>query len=194
MSSASLLRALTDGPVRPLPAAASALLVDLDAPPRLGAHLRLVHDVAVQLTGEIALRWPGVGLDDAAVHFGAATHDIGKVRHPGELTGPGSAHERAGYELLLAHGVAEPWARFARTHAAWDGPDIGPADLVVSLADKVWKGRRQTDLEQRFLDVLAAATGAEPWEAFLELDDVLGRLAEGAPERLAEQARHPVDR
>jgi hypothetical protein len=57
----------------------------------------------------------------------------------------------------------------------------------------VWKGRRQTDLEQRFLDVLAVATGAEPWAAFLELDDVLGRLADGAPERLAEQARHPVD-
>ena len=30
------------------------------------------------------------------------------------LSGPGSAHEQAGYELLLSQGIDAKWARFAR--------------------------------------------------------------------------------
>ena len=45
--------------------------------------------------------------------FGAATHDVGKVLQPSELSGPGSAHEPAGHALLLAHGVPERLARIA---------------------------------------------------------------------------------
>jgi hypothetical protein len=107
------------------------------------------------------------------VLFGAATHDIGKTVHPGELSGPGSTHEQAGYQLLLDHGVAETMARFARTHAAWTGPNITIEDLLVSLADKIWKAKRVPDLEQLVLDRLAAAAGQQPWEAFLALDTVL---------------------
>lgn len=168
------------------------LLLDLNAPPRLAIHLRLVHDVAVRLTAEVERRWPRLAVDASAVRFGAAIHDIGKVLHPAELTGPGSAHERAGYDLLIARGVAEPLARFARTHASWTGPGIRTEDLLVGLADKVWKGRRQDDLEQRFLGELADAARLEAWEVFLELDDVLGRLADDGPARLAHQACHPV--
>jgi hypothetical protein len=53
--------------------------------------------------------------------------DVGKVVHREELSGPGSAHEPAGYELLVAHGVAPERARFARTHAVWD--DVGAFPL-----------------------------------------------------------------
>jgi HD domain-containing protein len=176
----------------PLPAEVSALLEELEAPPRLAAHLGLVHEVACQLTGALAQRFPEVVVDSDAVHFGAATHDIGKVDHPAELSGPGSAHEIAGYELLLRHGFDERKARFARTHASWGEPGIQVEDLLVSVADKVWKGARVTDLEQRLIDALAAATGRPPWEAFLELDDVLGGLAADADRRLAFQAAHPL--
>src|SRR5688500_871196 len=99
-----LRRALTDSDdtILPLPATAAELLEALAAPPRLAAHLRAVHHVAHQLTAGLAeLEFE---FDRSAVLFGAATHDIGKVRHPEELEQPGHAHESAGYELLLSYG------------------------------------------------------------------------------------------
>lgn len=192
----SLVNALTDDTdpaLRPLPDEVAALLLELGAPPRLGAHLRAVHDVACQLLDAVARRWPDLGLDGAAVRFGAAVHDIGKVRHPAELVGPGSAHEPEGYELLLDRGVAEPLARFARTHADWGAPDARPEDLAVAMADKVWKGRREPELERLFLDRVTAATGRPAWEEFLVLDGVLDAIAEDAPARLATQVRYPVE-
>jgi hypothetical protein len=182
----------TDPALRPLPDDVAGLLLELDAPPRLGAHLRAVHDVACRLVDAITEHWPELVLDAAAVRYGAAVHDIGKVRHPAELSGPGSEHERTGYELLLARGVDEPSARFARTHAAWTGPGIRTEDLVVSVADKIWKARRVPDLEQLLLTRLAAAAGVPAWEAFLTFDDVLTALAADAPGRLEVQARYPI--
>jgi len=101
-------------------------------------------------------------------------------------------HERTGYELLLDHGVEEDLARFARTHADWTADDIGVDDLLVSLADKVWKAKRVADLEQLLTEHLATAGGQELWEVFLALDDVLDRIAADADARLAYQASHPV--
>jgi hypothetical protein len=178
--------------VKPLPTAAETLLADLQAPPRLIAHLRLVHDVACQLVSWMERHHPSVEFDRDAVLFGAATHDIGKVLHPNELSGPGSSHEPAGHELLLARGVEERLARFARTHASWTADDIGLEDLLVSLADKVWKAKRVPDLEQLVTVRLATAAGQEPWEVFMALDDELDRIASGADARLAFQSSHPV--
>ncbi len=180
-----LLRAALDAPgFAPLPPRARELVETLNAPPRLGAHLRVVHDVAFAVTGWAADR---VAFDADAVLFGAATHDIGKVLHPSELSGPGSAHEAAGYALLLSHGVPEGLARFARTHGSWSAPDVTVEDLFVSLADKVWKGKRVPDLESRVAGLLAG----EPWEAFMVLDDELSRVASEADARLAFQGSYP---
>ncbi|TDD71489.1 HDIG domain-containing metalloprotein [Actinomadura rubrisoli] len=189
----ALRRALTDPGLRPLPDRAARLLEDLRAPPRLAAHLRAVHDVAADLVAWAAEHYPSLGVDAEAVLFGAATHDIGKALHPGELSGPGAEHEHAGHALLREHGVEERLARFARTHASWDGPDIGIDDLLVSLADKVWKAKRVPGLEKRVVDALAAASGRERWQAFMDLDDACDRLAAGADRRLAFQAAYPVN-
>ncbi|WNM38376.1 HD domain-containing protein [Micromonospora halotolerans] len=195
MTSDALRRALTDPgdpPLPPLPGVAVELLDALDAPPRLAAHLRLVHDVARQLTAAFAEQFPLVPFDRQAVLFGAAIHDLGKIEHPEELSGPGSAHEEAGYQLLLRFGVPEERARFAVTHAAWHAPGVQLEDLLVSLADKVWKGKRVTDLEELVVDRLADITGQPRWQSFLDLDDVLAGLAADADRRLAFQAEHPV--
>jgi len=178
--------------LRPLPDRAAALLDTLDAPPRLVAHLRIVHDVACQLTDWCLRHYPALGFDRQAVLFGAATHDIGKVRHLGEISSPGSAHEQAGYQILRAHGVEEHSARFARTHASWRGSDITTEDLLVSLADKIWRGKREPGLEQLVIDQLAAARGQASWMAFIALDEVLERIAAGAGARLEFQLSHPV--
>jgi HD superfamily phosphodiesterase len=192
--SPDLARALDpDGStLRPLPAEIATLLAALSAPARLAAHLRAVHDVAWQLTARLGAAHPALLFDRDAVRYGAASHDIGKVLHPGELTGPGSRHEPAGYELLTARGVPHRLARFARTHASWTDPDTTIDDHLVSLADKIWKAKRVPDLEDRVIDALAAADGLARWEAFGSLDDILDELATGADARLAYQARHPA--
>ncbi|MFI7612193.1 hypothetical protein ACIBP6_13330 [Nonomuraea terrae] len=84
----ALQRALSDPPLRPLPPEAAGLLRDLDAPPRPAAHLRAVHDAACEILTWLTARHPEVAVDGDAVRHGAATHDIGKCPHPGELTGP----------------------------------------------------------------------------------------------------------
>ncbi|WP_406196662.1 HD domain-containing protein [Kitasatospora sp. NBC_01560] len=183
---------MTDLP--PLPAAAARLLEAVGAPPRLVAHLSLVHQVAEAITDWCTACCPGLALDREAVLFGAATHDIGKTVHPEELSGPGSAHEPAGHALLLARGVPERLARFAATHASWGGPGITVEELLVSLADQAWKNSRVRDLEDRVVDRIATAAGRERWEVFLELDDLLTRIGDDAPGRLAVQAEHPLHR
>ncbi|GII55477.1 phosphohydrolase [Planotetraspora thailandica] len=195
MSVIALRRALTEPAVSsmgPLPQDAARLLLDLEAPPRLAAHLRAVHDTARRLIDALGDACPRLRFDQEEVLFGAATHDIGKVIHTDELTGPGHAHEQAGYELLLAHGVDDRLARFARNHATWTARDISTEDLLVSLADKIWKAKRLRDLEDLVVERICRVSGESPWQAFMVLDDVLDALARDADERLAFQARHPI--
>jgi HD domain len=173
--------ALADSAWRPLPDTAAELLRDLGAPPRLGAHLRLVHDVAWSLTDAVGRRWPTLDFDTTAVLFGAATHDIGKVAHVAELSGPGTEHEAEGEKILLSYGVPAAHARFARSHSSWDAPGRDTEDLLVTLADKLWKGERVGGLE----DLMIERTG---WDLWPILDD----LVIGADDRLAFQASFPL--
>ncbi|WP_248293943.1 HD domain-containing protein [Actinoplanes sp. TBRC 11911] len=178
--------------VLPLPSPVDALLLDVNAPARLRAHLTLVHDVAATLTDWLRSTHPAVEFDRAAVLFGAATHDIGKVVHPSELSAPGSEHEPAGERLLLAAGVEPRLARFAATHGSWHAPGITTDDILVSVADKVWKAKRVADLEQLLVGRVAEASAVPPWQAFLGLDDELTRIADSADARLAYQNSHSV--
>ncbi|MGW5780435.1 HD domain-containing protein [Streptomyces sp. NPDC003863] len=191
----ALSRALddpADPPLHPLPRAVADLLRTLDAPPRLAAHLRAVHDVARQLVGWVEEHCPDLAVDRGAVLFGAATHDIGKVVHPEELSGPGSLHEEAGRELLAAHGFAPESARFAATHATWTDPGVTVEDLLVGTADKIWKNKRVPALEDLVVARLTEATGRARWEEFLALDELLERLGADADRRLAYQATFPA--
>jgi putative nucleotidyltransferase with HDIG domain len=175
----------------PLPEAAQRLLRELDASPRLIAHLTVVHDMARALAQAFDSAWPALPYDRNVVFLGAALHDIGKVVHPAELTAPGSMHEASGEELLLSHGFAHPVARIARAHGQWDTLASPPIeDLLVALADAVWKGQRNESLERVVVSVVSAACGEEVWTVYLKLDDALSRLAEGAEERLAWYAGH----
>ena len=123
----------TDYQPRPLPNSVVAVLGRLDAPPRLVAHLTLVHDAAVELVDGIREAFTGIEIENEAVCFGAATHDIGKVTHPNELSGPGNQHEIDGASLLLELGCPEPLARFTRTHGAWSTETLPLDDLLVAL-------------------------------------------------------------
>jgi HD domain-containing protein len=179
VTAAELESALTTSPLRPLPGPAAELLRAVQAPARLAAHLRAVHDVAWTLTDALGRRRPDLEFDTTAVLFGAATHDIGKVVHVAELTGPGSAHEAAGEELLLRYGVPAHLARFASSHGSWTSPDVTLDDLLVSLADQICRGNRVPVLEHRITE----ATG--------HLSDILDALAADAPHRRAFELTYP---
>ena len=127
----------------------------------------------------------GVTFDRERVLAGAALHDAGKIVHPKEMQAPGSRHEPAGEQLLLANGVDPAIARCCVTHASWNGPDITIEDLLVALADKLWKGRRDDALERRTLGMLERATGRPAWEVFAAFDAICEAIAADGPARLA---------
>lgn len=172
---------------RTLPAAALELCKKLNAQPRLVAHLSLVHDASVEITEGLRKSFPKLQFDSDEVHFGAATHDVGKTIHPDELTGPGHLHEKNGPDLLERHGVSPELARFARTHGAWDRGRPTLEDLLVALADNVWKGRRLAELESLIVAKIAEETHREEWDVFDTLDRVLDKIAARGNERLAWQ-------
>lgn len=174
---------------RPLPATAQQLCDTLAAPPRLAAHLTLVHDAAVELVEGLRQRFPTLKFDNDAVLFGAATHDLGKVLHPGELTGPGNRHEADGPRLLEQHGVSSELARFTQTHGAWSRESLPLDDLLVALADCVWKGQRLEALETQVIASIAEKTGVEGWDVFDKLDALLEEIAARGDERLAWQQK-----
>lgn len=179
--------------LRDLPDDAREILAKLKAPPRLIAHLTLVHDAAFEILDSLQLRWPELKIDRDAVLFGAATHDAGKCLHRHELTGPGNRHEQDGPALLQEHGVSIERSRFSCTHGTWQHePDLALEDFIVALADNCWKGSRNEILESKIAEQIASAIGIETWEAFMRLDEVVAEVASRSEERLALQGRTSV--
>ncbi|MEM6533927.1 MAG: HD domain-containing protein [Myxococcota bacterium] len=176
----------------PLPPAAQRFLSDLRAPPRLIAHLTLVHDTANLLLSAFGQRFPEVSVDTEVVLLGSALHDIGKTRVDHELVKPGNEHESVGEELLLELGIDARVAALARTHGdvLSNLPEID--DYLVVLADKLWKAKRNERVEAAFVSAVAAATNEESWAVFDWFDDVASRITANADERLSWQAQHPV--
>ncbi len=175
-----------------LPVEVTRLFDDIRAPPRLIAHSILVHDVAKQLTASLSDKLGDLQCDLDLVHFGAATHDIGKALEPAELSRPGKAHEKLGYDWLLPRAV-EAKARFAMTHGMpADTPDLTVEDLLVMLADKVWKAKRDHQLEERLARELSQATDRDFWSVHLALNDIAEEIANGATRRLRWQGLFPA--
>ena len=164
-----------------------ALLRRVSAPPRLIAHLILVHDFAATLIERIDQAFPGLTFDRDAVLFGAAVHDIGKAVHHDELVEAANRHDKRGLELLKSMGVPEHKARFAYTHRNWSDNNVTFEDLLVAMADKWWKGKRIEDLESKAADHLARASQKPRVTCYAALDEILESLARDAQARLAWQ-------
>jgi len=173
---------------RDLAADARQLLATLNAPSRLITHLVLVHDAAAEILEAIQTRWPALKIDADIFLFGAAIHDIGKILHPNELTSSGNRHECDGPGLLQQYGVTLERSRFALTHGIWhQEARLELEDLLVALADTVWKGSRIPDLESKVARRISTMLLLEEWEVFLSLDDIVSIVANRGDERLAWQ-------
>lgn len=122
----------------PTVAAARTLLAQLGAPARLLRHVELVGEAAELLLAPLSKL--GLEVQSDLVRLGVALHDCGKILHPDELDRPGGEHEPAGQALLLQHGVSPEIARICLSHARWESMTVSLEELLVALADKLWKG------------------------------------------------------
>ena len=185
---------LSNGEFKPLPPDAARICERLSAPPRLIAHLVLVHDAACTLIDCISAEFPKAHFDPDLVRFGAAIHDIGKTLHPDELTESGERkHQRAGFELLQTLDIPKERARFAWTHSNWtDREQITLEDLLVALADKSWKGKRIDALESLTADLLSVATARPKSDCYVKLVEIVQSLFQHADKKLAWQSSFPV--
>ncbi len=175
---------------QPLPETAIDLCKELDAPPRLVAHLRVVHDAAIQLTELLKESLPLLNFNQREVLTGAAIHDLGKCQHQNELYAPGNRHETDGSALLESVGVSADISRFCRTHGAWSSEDLPLEDLLVGLADASWKGQRLDLLERRIVSKIASVGELQEWYVFGILDSILEKVAANSSARLAWQAKY----
>ena len=165
------------------PEQARALLRDLGAPPRLLRHVALVSEAAEALLAK--LHRLGVPIDAVFVRVGVVIHDVGKALHPQELDEPGDQHEAAGGALLLSRGISERLARVCITHARWDQPHVSLEELLIALADKLWRGKRMSKLEERVIDSAAARIQKHRWDLFVALDACFEAIADEGSARLS---------
>jgi hypothetical protein len=87
--------------------------------------------------------------------LGVAFHDTGKILYPAELTEKGDRHEAVGEILLLANGVDPQIARCCRSHGQWQQMKCSFEELTIALADCLWKGKRDRELEHRVIAAVA---------------------------------------
>jgi hypothetical protein len=168
-------------------AEAYGLLEKLNAPERLVRHAHYVSHAAESLL--IEFRDLGVPLNRLTVELGAVLHDAGKIIHPEELAQPGSLHEHVGEKLLLLHDVQPEIASCCRSHGAWGLPDVSLEERVIALADKLWKGKREADLELLVIDDTAARLGVSRWDIFERMDSTFEEIAAGGAERVERSRR-----
>lgn len=159
------------------------LLRRLGAPKQLIVHLNLVGEAGRDLAA--ALDDMNVQFDRRFVETGIAFHDAGKIRYPDELIQGGNQHEAAGEALLLEQGVDPKLARCCRSHAQYDALGVSFEELVIALADKLWKGKREPELELRVIDGVAERLSLDRWGVFEQLDNRFESIAAQGDERLS---------
>ena len=164
-------------------AEAHEFLRQLGATDKLIRHVTLVGEAADLLIEKLqALALP---FDDHFVRLGAAIHDAGKILHPDELIAKGNQHEPAGEQLLLSHGIDARLARCCLSHARWQTMDCTIEEWLVALADTLWKGKRNDELENIVIDYVATQLHQDRWDFFIELDSCFENIAAAGSERLA---------
>ena len=178
-------------------APAPAVMVEPGAP----AHAVMVEPGAPAPAVVVAAGAPAlaimveVGAPAPAVMVEAGAPALAIMVEPGApalaiMVEPGAPaqHEPDGARLLLEHSVDPRVARCCLSHARWAEMDCSLEELVVALADKVWKRTRHVKLERRVIEAVAGKLDRGFWDLFVELDTTdttFEEVAAGGTERLA---------
>lgn len=161
---------------------ACQFLNELGASPHLLLHIKLVGEAAELLL--LKLHQLKFSCDENFVRLGVAFHDAGKIIHPQELTAKGNNHESDGEKLLIANGVNRQLARCCLSHARWQTMTCSLEELLVALADTLWKGKRNLQLEESIVKKLASQCDRDYWDLFVEMDAYFERIASDGHSRL----------
>jgi hypothetical protein len=161
---------------------AYSLLDELGAPNHLKLHVSLVGEAADLLIEKC--NGLGVSFDSNFVQIGVAIHDIGKIIHTEEMTGPGSEHEPEGEKILLSKNIDPKIARCCLSHARWKVMSCSLEELLIALSDKLWKGKRVEELELKVIDKISESMGKDRWAVFEELDSHFEYIASSGHDRL----------
>lgn len=161
---------------------AYVFLKELGASSKLIVHVKLVAEASELLIAK--LRSLNIGFDISFVRLGVAFHDAGKILHPEELQIKGVHHEAAGEQLLIANGIDAELARCCRSHGQWQTMECTLEELLVALADTLWKGKRNQDLENLVIKSLSKQYSKDYWELFMEMDACFEQIAEDGYSRL----------
>ena len=158
------------------------LLRALDAPGHLVTHVALVGEAAELLIKKCEAL--NLAIDSEFIRIGVAIHDIGKIIYTKEMFGPGSQHEPEGQRMLLSLGVDESIARCCMSHSRWKTMECSLEELLIALADKLWKGKRVEELELEVIDKVASKLNKERWDIFQDLDSHFELIAFEGDSRL----------
>ena len=160
----------------------------LGANEQLLNHLLLVAEAAEMIIEKI--KRVGAQFDEDFVRLGVALHDSGKILFSVELNHKGNRHESGGQEFLLSQGVSPRLARCCLSHAQWETMECSIEEMLIALSDKLWKGKREEELEKRVINELAKIVGKNPWDLMIDLDSEFESIASQASERLLRSAGH----
>ncbi|WP_075344686.1 HD domain-containing protein [Tenacibaculum agarivorans] len=163
------------------------LLEQFDAPQRLIKHLTIVNSTALHIVEQLNTEWPNLELNKKEILFGASTHDIGKAVITDELYKKGKKHESKGFEILKELGYNDEESRFTITHGNWENQGLKIEDLIVCLSDKIWKGKRVNELEERITNEISELTKTDFWDVSMKFELILEKIAIGSDDRIAWQ-------
>jgi len=164
------------------------LLRRLGAPARLLVHVELVAEAGEAIISELMSL--GTEIDQDFIRCGIVLHDVGKTVHLLELSQEGELHGETGRALLLREGIEPRVAEVCLSHSAWREANT-VEELVIACADKLWKGKRVTDLEELLARRVNDELQLDFWEVFTRLDSCFEAIASCGDERL-ERSRPPV--
>jgi putative nucleotidyltransferase with HDIG domain len=159
------------------------LLKELNAPAHLITHVKLVSEAAEEIMAKLSNL--GISLDYDFIRISIILHDIGKIIHISELSAPGHCHEEEGEKILLKLGVDPRIARCCLSHANYNKMICSTEELIIALADKLWKGKRDEALELMVIDEAAKELGRKRWDIYMDLDECFECVAAKGHERLS---------
>lgn len=159
------------------------VLKDIGANEKLIRHVKLVGEAGAEIIKKLMEK--EINFDKNYVRVGIILHDAGKVLYLNELMEKGNKHEEAGEKLLLEKGVEAKIARCCRSHAQWSEMDCSLEELLIALADNLWKGSRKEQLENLVINRLADVINSDYWDLFIEFDSFFESVASSGLDRLS---------
>lgn len=105
-----------------------------------------------------------------------------KLFIPGSFLKPGRCMGKP--VLLPAHGVQPAIARCCVVHGTCNLTEVSLEERTVALADKLWKAKREGDLELLVIEETAGRLGVSRWDVLVRPDNVFEEIAADGADRL----------